>query len=482
MQPSCFNVRVPVPERDEVFLMNTLSDAQLVVSREVVDLLDELAASPDSPRALAETETVQVLSEHGFLVADGESDARAVNEFFDSFRDDTTQLRVTVLPTLQCNFACQYCFQADRGDNGRPADRMSMDTAARVAQWLEERLDGIRPRTLVLTFFGGEPLMNLPVLLDLAARARDLTRARGVRLGISLITNGFLLTPDVVDRLVPLGLSSVKVTLDGDRETHDRMRPLRGGQGTFDRIIANIRAAAGRVKVSIGGNFEESSADRYPALLDFLRSQDFSDSLARVHFKPIIGGTGSSLLQANDASKVSCATAAGGGSGVCDGCGLADDLMSFLREETRKRGFETSDGVHMGPCEVYKRHAYTIGPDGSLYACPGFTGQPSLSVGHVDGRQESRRMEAAGRFDRLAAWKQCGDCAFIPVCAGGCSVASHTELGDMNAPTCHKRSFESALVSLARQAASLQHGANHEDHDRQGQDQREAVELLPVGC
>ena len=27
---------------------------------------------------------------------------------------------------------------------------------------------------------------------------------------------------------------------DGDRETHDRMRPLRGGQGTFDRIIDNV--------------------------------------------------------------------------------------------------------------------------------------------------------------------------------------------------------------------------------------------------
>ena len=45
-------------------------------------------------------------------------------------------------------------------------------------------------------------------------------------------------------------------------------------------------------------------------------------------------------------------------------------------------------------------------------------------------------------------------CAFIPVCAGGCLVASHTELGDVNLPTCHKPSFESALVALAHTAAS----------------------------
>lgn len=63
-------------------------------------------------------------------------------------------------------------------------------------------------------------------------------------------------------------------------------------------------------------------------------------------------------------------------------------------------------------------------------------------------------MSAAERFEQLAAWHNCGDCAFIPVCAGGCSVASHSELGGMNIPTCHKASFESALVTLAHEAVS----------------------------
>ena len=40
MQPSIFNVRVPLPERNEVFLMNTLNDAQLLVSPDVTALLD----------------------------------------------------------------------------------------------------------------------------------------------------------------------------------------------------------------------------------------------------------------------------------------------------------------------------------------------------------------------------------------------------------------------------------------------------------
>jgi hypothetical protein len=45
------------------------------------------------------------------------------------------------------------------------------------------------------------------------------------------------------------------------------------------------------------------------------------------------------------------------------------------------------------------------------------------------------------------------------VCAGGCTVAAHTELHDMHAPNCHKPSFEAGLVSLARDAAS---GRAHE--------------------
>jgi uncharacterized protein len=143
-----------------------------------------------------------------------------------------------------------------------------------------------------------------------------------------------------------------------------------------------------------------------------------------------------------------------GGNSSCDSCNLASDSMSFLREETRRHGFSTPDGVHNGPCHVHMQHAHTIGPDGSLYACPGFTGDLAQSTGHIDDRRDPIREETRERFDRLNPWKECGDCAYIPVCAGGCVTASHTQLGNMNLPTCHKRSFDSALISLAHAVAS----------------------------
>jgi len=476
MKPSVFNVRVPFEERGDVFLMNTLTDGQLLVSSDVAALLDRYAAAPDSESpsephddvSEEERDAVELLREHGFLVESREADRRALDEYMAAARGDASRLNVTVLTTLQCNFACGYCYQGDRGDYNTFADKMTLDTAARVADWIADRLDVVRPEQLVLTFFGGEPLLNLPVMYDLAERMWQAASARGVTLYITIITNGWLLTPEVVDRLVPYGLYSIKVTLDGDRDVHNRMRPLRGGQGTFDRIIQNIRQIAGRVKVGIGGNFDETSVDSYPALLDFLMEQPFVDSIVKVNFKPILRTDPAMpkgvlpLLPVDASGKPlngTCLTSVGAGGGTaCDTCAFLDDKMSLLRHETKRRGLPTPDGIHGGPCQVHHKHAYTIGPEGSLYGCPGFTGERAQSVGHIDGRTDSWRERNRERFERLQPWDQCGDCAFIPVCAGGCLVASHTQLGDMNAPTCHKASFESALISLAQEVAGVSGG------------------------
>lgn len=463
MQPSMFNVTVPLDamgRQNDVFLMNTFTDAQLIVSRDVAALLDRVGDAAARPLADEEREALSTLAEQGFIVDDREAERVHIASWFREVRENTDQLRVTVLTTLQCNFACDYCFQGDHGDYNKNAAKMSMETAARVAAWTEERLDSIKPESFVLTLFGGEPLLNLPVAYYLAERLWHASQARGVRMLVNVITNGLLLTPAVVDRLAPYGLNAVKVTLDGDHDTHNRMRPLRGGQGTFDKIIENVRAVAGKCRISIGGNFDESSADSYPALLDFLKEQEFADKIARVAFKPVIRepkpqqpkgmipltvvGSGGKPLNGT------CMTSAGSGAGGCDNCDFLDEKMTFLRDETKKRGFPTVDGVHMGPCEIHRQHAHTIGPDGAMYACPGFTGDAKESTGHIDGRRDER---AVSRFEQLAAWKECNDCAFIPVCAGGCSVAAHTELGSMNRPNCHKSSFEAGVVSLARDAS-----------------------------
>ena len=67
MQPSIFNVQVPLPERNEVFMMNTFSDAQLLVSPDVTGLLDRIKLG-ESAFDADERETIQPLVENGFTV------------------------------------------------------------------------------------------------------------------------------------------------------------------------------------------------------------------------------------------------------------------------------------------------------------------------------------------------------------------------------------------------------------------------------
>src|SRR3954469_24918665 len=184
MRASMFNVRVPLDGSEsggDVFLMNTFTDAQLIVSRDVADLMDRIredhVAQTDEER-----EALATLTEHGFIVRDREGERQKLEQYFRNIRHGHDQLRVTVLTTLQCNFACDYCFQGDHGDYNKFAAKMTLETAHKVGDWIESRLDEAQPGKVVLTLLGGEPLLNLPVAYYLAERCYHACIERGIRM------------------------------------------------------------------------------------------------------------------------------------------------------------------------------------------------------------------------------------------------------------------------------------------------------------
>src|SRR5947207_4866215 len=99
MHSSIFNLRVPLPARDEVFLMNTLTDAQLIVSSDVAALLDRAAAddAPLDDLDAESQESIETLVENGFLVPDRMADRVALDHFFARVSNDRSELHVTVL-------------------------------------------------------------------------------------------------------------------------------------------------------------------------------------------------------------------------------------------------------------------------------------------------------------------------------------------------------------------------------------------------
>ena len=243
------------------------------------------------------------------------------------------------------------------------------------------------------------------------------------------------------------------------------MRPLRGGHGTFDRIVENVRRVADRVSIAIGGNFDESSVDSFPALLDFLKDQEFADKLVGVNFKPVVREMSApakpkgilSLTPVSQDGKPlggSCMTAAGEGSGsACGTCNLTDK-MTFLREETKAARPADARWHPQRPVpRAHETRAHDWHRRLALRLRRIHRRQDAVD-GHIDDRREAWRESALDRFERLHSLEGNAETVgFIPVCAGD-AAASHMELGDMNVPSCHKRSFESAVISLAHDVSS----------------------------
>ena len=145
---------------------------------------------------------IGTLSEHGFIVESRDADRDNLRQFFHEVRESREQLRMTVLTTLQCNFACDYCIQGDHGDYNKHAAKMSLETAARVGDWAEQRLEGPAPGKLRADVLrrraAAQPAGDvLPRRADVEGSA---TRAASA-CSINIVTNGLLLTPEIVNRL-----------------------------------------------------------------------------------------------------------------------------------------------------------------------------------------------------------------------------------------------------------------------------------------
>ena len=104
MQSSMFNLRVTLDERGEVFLMNTLTDAQLVVSSDVAALLDR---STDAMvgKGEDELEALALLHENGFLVESRDADRRALDQYLSEVKSDATVYAVFAISDNSRGFA-----------------------------------------------------------------------------------------------------------------------------------------------------------------------------------------------------------------------------------------------------------------------------------------------------------------------------------------------------------------------------------------
>jgi len=135
-----------------------------------------------------------------------------------------------------CNLSCRYCFVQQ--NRLKPAKAlMSAEVGSAAVDFLIEA-SGDR-RRCEIDFFGGEPLLNWPVLREITAYARQKSAARGKEFAFTLTTNGELLTPQLAAYLEEEGFAAV-LSLDGRSAVHDRMRFIPGEGGSYQRVLPRV--------------------------------------------------------------------------------------------------------------------------------------------------------------------------------------------------------------------------------------------------
>lgn len=431
MKPSKFNIYIDRPNY-ETLIFNSFSDSRVVVDNEFLKIIKNCEQLTDKSRINQLLE----LKDLGILTESTIKEDKEIEYWFHKMKFDSSILSATILTTLACNLKCTYCFEQGVDSN----TSMTQEVITNTCRWLIERMEQIRPKELVIIFFGGEPLLNLKAVKQISKTLFQESRKQNVKLSIDIITNGILLTPKLIDLLLPFGLRQVKVTLDGDQETHDKMRPLKltnnKNKGTYKIILDNLLKIKGKVPIFIGGNYDDNSKAHIPALLDDLKELGFTNEIEKIAFKPILGFPNH---KKNSIHKI-------------DACSFSEtniDDFYWLVQETEKRGFNPMIKIALGPCEAVRENSFTIDPSGIIYKCSAMVGREEYSVGNVTKDWDSSSYNSVNvSFMTSDAWKNCMNCKFLPLCGGGCRLGSLMQKGKLDEICCEKEYFEKILSKL----------------------------------
>jgi uncharacterized protein len=323
-----------------------------------------------------------------------------------------------------CNMSCRYCF-ADGGAFTGDKALMSADTGKRALDFLLEH-SGSR-RNLEIDFFGGEPLMNFPVVKELVAYGRERERDLGKHIRFTITTNGLLLDREKED-FCNAHMDNVVLSIDGRPSVNDAMRKTAGGGGTYEQVLKNYR------------RFAENRTGNYYVRGTFTnRNLDFSEDVrhladlgfGNISVEPVVAPAGCDFaLRESDIPR------------ILDEYDRLADL--FLRRARAGKGFSffhfniELDG---GPC-VFKRVAgcgagteyVAVSPEGLIYPCHRFVGNPEFLMGDVrDARFENAFYEMfnGAHIGRKPA---CGACFAKFYCGGGCHANAQQANGDILTP------------------------------------------------
>lgn len=346
----------------------------------------------------------------------------------------------TLVLTHDCNLGCSYCY------TGRKFRKVMPDEVADKA--LELAFAGVPADGEVqLSYFGGEPTLEWDRLVRAARRAREMARARGVRLRQSVTTNGTLLTAARVRELGELDFY-VGLSIDGNRIAHEVNRPTMNGKSSFDDVSRGLD-----LLLDAGRAFETISVVTPSSVGEFGASVEelFRRGVPRVSVNPCYEAVWSDEhLSTWEHGFLHTL-------GVVAGWLRAGRLISFSPFDAKviariKGGLGALDACSLGERFV------AISPDGNLYPCERLVVEdedPKFQIGHVDFGIEASGVRAIRSHmpEYHASNDECDTCDEKHRCGAFCACANLAETGKVGVAGGVQCWFERTTMALADQLA-----------------------------
>ncbi len=403
-------------DNGQYLIYNALKNGLGLVDRSVVE---KIKSVKEGQKSDIDEGLLAELKKGGFLIDDDfdEYAVLTIRRHLQQYGSNGVSL--TIAPTINCNFSCKYCFENP--------DKAIMDEKIedKIVEYVKNELKSGK-KYVSVTWYGGEPLLCLKNIESLSNKLIELCRKRRARYMADIITNGSLYTKDVAEKLKKLKIQSVQITLDGDKEMHDKRRPFKDRRrSSFDAIIKNLEETVGIIPVSLRINVDSENVDRAIDFVKELKSKPWFDPN---YIFPYFG-----YVRKYTAS--------------CR-CSEEECLLpgEFWRKSYELQEYLVKEDIAVpeypdisSGCGATSIHSYVIGPKGELYKCWNHLGEKSQIVGYIDKNIDLNPLYTQYLYESFENDEECKECKYLPICMGGCvDVMIKAKRGEMPSKDCTK--------------------------------------------
>lgn len=347
-----------------------------------------------------------------------------------------------------CNLACKYCF-AGKGEYDGPKGLMSYETGKRALDFLVEQ-SGTR-HNLEVDFFGGEPLLNWDVCKKLVEYGRSIEKKYNKNFRFTVTTNGVLLNDEIMD-FCNKEMGNVVLSLDGRKETHDRLRITRKNTGSYDMIIDKFKKfvqSRNQKDYYMRGTYTHFNTDFSKDIIH-MADEDFKE----LSIEPVVCDPSEDYaLKESDLPVLKEQYEI-----------LANEMLRRYRKGNGFTFYHYMIDLDAGPCIVKRVSGCGVGteymavtPDGELYPCHQFVGDEKFLLGDIWNGVKNKNVLEQFENCNVYSHKECKDCFAKLYCSGGCAANAYHSTGSVSGVyefgcELHRKRIECAVMLKVAEA------------------------------